>query len=214
MLQVQRTSLSLWANFRVAASGRKILLQLHTACAPAICNRRHALRFGPGHRHQPAPLCLHSLIFACYHALAGASLAGDSLHMPAPAGFACCRFCPSQGMGFSLAGLRRAISKAAASGPVFVDVCCEATRPLCAAFEAMHLPVLPVDLLQDLPLDVLSDDVFDCLVGFASQARWALCTGGPRAIRSPEFLGGLPSNTAGMQSRVESSRALLERCVH
>ena len=37
--------------------------------------------------------------------------------------------------------------------------------------------------------------------------------GGLKAIRSPEFLGGLPSNTPEMQSRVLSSRALLHRCV-
>ena len=123
----------------------------------------------------------------------------------------------------------KAISEVAASGSrIFVDVCCGATRPLCAAFEVMQLPVLPVDLLQDLPLDVLSDDVFDCLLRlcFAGQvglmhasppcknySRLKLRPGGPRAIRSPEFLDGLPSNTAEMQSRVTSSRSLLQRCV-
>ena len=121
------------------------------------------------------------------------------------------------------------ISAAAASGPrIFVDVCCGGTRPLCVAFEALHLPVLPVDLLQDSPLDILSDDVFDCLLRlcFSGQvglmhasppckeySRLKLRPGIPKAIRSPEFLGGLPSNTPEMQSRVLSSRALLHRCV-
>ena len=43
-----------------------------------------------------------------------------------------------------------------------MDLCCGATRPLCSAFEALQLPVLPVDVLQDVPLDLMSDDVFDC----------------------------------------------------
>ena len=115
----------------------------------------------------------------------------------------------------------RAVSNATISGSrVFVDVCCGATRPLCAALEALHLPVLPVDLLQDSPLDVLSDDVFDCIIRlcFSGQvglmhasppckeySRLKLRPGGPKAIRSPEFYE--------MQSRVTASRTLLERCV-
>ena len=121
------------------------------------------------------------------------------------------------------------VSAAAASGPrIFVDVCCGGSRPLCVAFEALRLPVLPVDLLQDSPLDILSDDVFDCLLRlcFSGQvglmhasppckeySRLKLRPGGPKAIRSPKFLGGLPSNTPEMQSRVLSSRTLLHRCV-
>ena len=100
----------------------------------------------------------------------------------------------------------RVVSNAAASGArIFVDVCCGATRPLCAAVEAMRLPVLPVDILQDSPLDVLSDDVFDCLIRlcFSGQvglmhasppckeySRLKLRPGGPKAI-GPLVLGGV-----------------------
>ena len=92
----------------------------------------------------------------------------------------------------------------------------------------MHLPVLPVDFLQDVPLDVSSDDVFDTVIRlcFSGQvglthasppckeySRLKLRPGGPAAIRSPEFLDGLPSNFPETQSRVRSSRALFERCV-
>ena len=44
-------------------------------------------------------------------------------------------------------------------------------------------------------------------------SRLKLRPGGPKAIRTPEFLGGLPTNTAEMQSRVTSSQTLLQRCV-
>ena len=47
---------------------------------------------------------------------------------------------------------------------LFVDVCCGATRPLCKAFESQGLPVLALDLLQDVPLDIMRDEVFDSLL--------------------------------------------------
>ena len=40
--------------------------------------------------------------------------------------------------------------------------------------------------------------------------RWP---GGPKAIRSPSFLNGLPDNTAEQQSRVVQSQRILYRCV-
>ena len=47
------------------------------------------------------------------------------------------------------------------------------------AFEALHLPVLPVDLLQDSPLDILSDDVFDGLLRLCFSGQVGLMHASP-----------------------------------
>ena len=216
---------SLWINFDCKklphrdsqnARGRVIDTNRRPCCFPA--SALHATMPWQGHRWLvTAYTCQH---VPALSASASALLRGWGFPLPQPVAV------PEKLPSSAEVGI---ISAAAASGPrIFVDVCCGGTRPLCMAFEALHLPVLPVDLLQDSPLDILSDDVFDGLLRlcFSGQvglmhasppckeySRLKLRPGGPKAIRSPEFLGGLPSNTPEMQSRVLSSRALLHRCV-
>ena len=238
MPQGRRTSLSLWGISRVGAVQDAQASRVPPPAAvpgmPQVLgqvldtNRRpcsfpasalHATMPWQGHRWLvTAYTCQH---LPCLSASASAVLRGWGFPLP-PSVSSPVAPIPSSAES-------RAVSNATASGSrIFVDVCCGATRPLCAAFEALHLPVLPVDILQDEPLDVLSDDVFDCLIRlcFSGQvglmrasppckeySRLKLRPGGPKAIRSPEFLGGLPTNTAEMQSRVTASRTLLQRCV-
>ena len=85
-----------------------------------------------------------------------------------------------------------------------------------------------MDLLGNESLDLLCDSTYDDLLRFGilggdqicprlppckEYSRLKLRPGGPSAVRTPEHLGGLPSNTPAQQSRVISSQKLLYRSV-
>ena len=110
----------------------------------------------------------------------------------------------------------------------FLDICCGATAPLCVAMGKAGIHHVCVDALGEEPLDLLCDKTYDslmrlCFSGVVVMAhaappckeysRLKLRPGGPKAIRSPSFLNGLPDNTAEQQSRVVQSQRILYRCV-
>ena len=100
--------------------------------------------------------------------------------LPLPNASAGTRISPACPQSFPPSAELQHISQKPVGGcRMFVDVCCGSTRPLCAPFEAMHLPVLPVDLLQDVPLDLLSDDVFDTVIRLCFSGQVGLMHASP-----------------------------------
>ena len=110
----------------------------------------------------------------------------------------------------------------------FLDICCGATAPLSVAMGKAGIQHICVDALGEEPLDLLCDKTYDslmrlCFSGVVVMAhaappckeysRLKLRPGGPKAIRSPSFLNGLPDNTAEQQARVTQSQRILYRCV-
>ena len=84
-----------------------------------------------------------------------------------------------------------------------------------------------VDLLGAEPLDILQDKTYDSLLRLAFSglvrcahashpcrdcSRLKLRPGGPPAIRTPEYLDGVPSNNPAQQVWVLSSQKMLYRC--
>ena len=110
----------------------------------------------------------------------------------------------------------------------FLDLCCGASAPLSSSLAHVGIHCLQVDLLAAEGLDMLSDATYDSLLrlAFSGVVRYAhasppcrdysrlkLRPGGPAAIRTPEFLNGVPGNSTAQQERVMSSQKLLYRCV-
>ncbi|CAE7644829.1 unnamed protein product, partial [Symbiodinium sp. CCMP2456] len=110
----------------------------------------------------------------------------------------------------------------------FLDVCCGANAPLSDQLRLSGIQCVCVDALGSEPLDLLEDSTYDSilLLAFSGVVRMAhaappckeysrlkLRPGGPRAIRSPEFLNGLPENTTEQQQRVLTSQKLMYRSV-
>lgn len=110
---------------------------------------------------------------------------------------------------------------------IFVDICSGADKPLTTAVEARGLPALAIDLLVDPRMDLLDDSFYEQLlrlcgsgvVGYTGAAP--SCTeysllklrpGGPRAIRTPEMMDGVPGLTISEQQRLQDSAQLLDRC--
>ena len=100
--------------------------------------------------------------------------------------------------------------------------------PLSSAFLRLGASVLPVDLLCEHPLNLLEDCVYEQLlaVAFSGQvflahaapsckeySRLKLRPGGPSALRTPEFLNGVPGLSPQQQDTVRFSRELFVRCI-
>ena len=118
-------------------------------------------------------------------------------------------------------------AKSVASG-FFLDICCGANAPLSTSLRAYGVQCVCVDALGSEPLDLLNDKTYDSLLRLAfsgivrmahaappckEYSRLKLRPGGPRAIRSPDFLNGFPDNTQAQQQRVEVSQRLMYRSV-
>ena len=114
------------------------------------------------------------------------------------------------------------------SSGFFLDICCGATAPLSSALGKAGVSHICIDALGEEPLDLLCDQTYDTLMRLCfsgsiimahaappckEYSRLKLRQGGPKAIRSPSFLNGLPDNTAEQQSRVVQSQRILYRCV-
>ena len=115
------------------------------------------------------------------------------------------------------------------SGKFFLDVCSGVTRPLSMAILEHGHPVLSFDTLLDSSMDILSDAAYEDLLRVAASgqvgygaASPSCCEynrlklrddGGPKALRSPEHLSGLPNLTAWELQRVQESFLMLSRCV-
>ena len=114
-------------------------------------------------------------------------------------------------------------------GRIFLDICSGTTRPLSVAVLALGCDVLSFDILLDESMDLLRDDSYEQLlrlcssgqVGYGSASpacchysRLKLRPGpGPKALRTPEALQGVPGlNSADLQ-KVQESYLMLSRCV-
>ena len=114
-------------------------------------------------------------------------------------------------------------------GRIFLDICSGTTRPLSVAALALGCDVLSFDILLDESMDLLRDDSCEQLLrlcssgqvdyGSASPAcchysRLKLRPGpGPKALRTPEALQGVPGlNSADLQ-KVQESYLMLSRYV-
>ena len=121
------------------------------------------------------------------------------------------------------------ILKTVPSGKFFLDVCSGVTRPLSTAVLEHGHSVLSFDVLLDSSMDILSDAAYEDLLRVASSgqvgygaASPSCCEysrlklrndDGPKALRSPEHLSGLPNLTPWELQRVQESFMMLSRCV-
>ncbi|CAE7896988.1 Plscr3, partial [Symbiodinium necroappetens] len=110
----------------------------------------------------------------------------------------------------------------------FLDVCCGANAPLSESLRKSGIQCICVDALGSEPLDLLDDKTYDSILRLAfsgtvrmahaappckEYSRLKLRPGGPRAVRSPDFLNGFPENTQSQQQRVEISQKIMYRSV-
>ena len=110
---------------------------------------------------------------------------------------------------------------------IFLDICSGSNRPLSKAILAQGGDVCSVDILLCQDYDLLNDAFYLKLLCLAASGRiaYAACSpscneysvlklkpGGPPALRSQEFLDGLPNLTADQLSRVQNSHLMLFRC--
>ena len=114
-------------------------------------------------------------------------------------------------------------------GRIFLDICSGTTRPLSVAALALGCDVLSFDILLDESMDLLRDDSYEQLlrlcssgqVGYGSASpacchysRLKLRPGpGPKALRTPEALQGVPGLNSADLTKVQESYLMLSRCV-
>ena len=111
---------------------------------------------------------------------------------------------------------------------IFLDICSGSERPLSRAIQHLGLPSLAIDILIDQRMDILDDFFYEQLlrlcgsgvVGYAgaspSCTEYSLLKlrpGGPRPIRTPEMVEGLPNLSSEEQQRLQDSASLLDRSV-
>ena len=112
---------------------------------------------------------------------------------------------------------------------IFLDICSGVDAPLSSAVSKLGFPALSVDLLVDSRMDLLDDSFYEQLlrlcgsgvVGYSAASP--SCTeysllklrpGGPKAIRTPDMLSGVPNLTPEETQRLQDSATLLYRCVN
>ena len=111
---------------------------------------------------------------------------------------------------------------------IFLDICSGATRPLSAAILANNGSVMSFDILLDQRMDLLNDQSYEQLLrictsgqvayGAASPScahysRLKLHRPGPKALRTPEALNGVPGLTSTELLQVQESYMMLFRTV-
>ena len=112
--------------------------------------------------------------------------------------------------------------------PFFLDICAGAGSPLSLAFLEQGVPCLSIDILIDTNMDLLQDDFFEHLLRICTSRQVALAHAappckeysrlkllprGPKALRTPAFLNGLPDLSASQALRVQESHLVFVRCV-
>ena len=113
-------------------------------------------------------------------------------------------------------------------GKIFLDICSGATRPLSKAILAQHGDVLAFDILLDSRMDLLNDQSYEQLLRICSSgqvaygaaspscahySRLKLHRPGPKALRTPEAMQGVPGLTSAELLQVQDSYMMLFRCV-
>ena len=112
---------------------------------------------------------------------------------------------------------------------IFLDICAGVLRPLSQALLAYHCDVISFDILLHDHMDLLADDSYEALLkisasgaiayGAASPAcaqysRLKLrADAGPKALRTPEHLQGVPGLTPHELAKVQMSYTMLSRCL-
>ena len=132
-------------------------------------------------------------------------------------------------MKFTMQASVSSLHFAVPEGRIFLDICSGSTRPLSAAVLALGCDVLSFDILLDASMDLLRDDSYEQLlricssgqVGYGSASpacchysRLKLRPGpGPKALRTPDALQGVPGLNSHDLQKVQESYLMLSRCV-
>ncbi len=110
----------------------------------------------------------------------------------------------------------------------FLDMCAGASRPLSSAILALNGDVCSFDILLHSSDDLLSDTAYERLLRLASSgliaygcgspacrdySRLKLRPNGPKALRTPGHLNGVPGLTADEMQRVRDSACMLSRTI-
>ncbi|MCV6575189.1 MAG: hypothetical protein OIF58_05590, partial [Cohaesibacter sp.] len=112
---------------------------------------------------------------------------------------------------------------------IFLDICAGSTRPLSQAVLALGGDTLSFDVLLDSSMDLLQDESYEQLLRICSSgqvrygsaapacshySRLKLLPGpGPRALRTPEALQGVPGLSSYELLQVQESYLMLCRCI-
>ena len=106
---------------------------------------------------------------------------------------------------------------------IFLDICSGATRPLSSAILAQHGDVLSFDILLDQRMDLLNDGSYEQLLRICSSgqvaygaaspscahySRLKLHRPGPKALRTPEFLDGVPGLSSAELLNIAGTRII------
>ena len=114
-------------------------------------------------------------------------------------------------------------------GRIFLDLCAGVTRPLSKAVLDLGGDILSFDILLDEKMDLLHDSTYEQLlrlcssgqVGYGSASpacahysRLKLLPGpGPKALRTPDSLQGVPGLNSYELQQVQESYLMLSRCI-
>ena len=111
---------------------------------------------------------------------------------------------------------------------LFLDICSGATRTLSSAILARHGTVLSFDILLDPRMDLLNDQSYEQLLRICSSgqvaygaaspscahySRLKLHQPGPKALRTPEAMQGVPGLSSAELLQVQESYMMLFRAV-
>ena len=109
---------------------------------------------------------------------------------------------------------------------IFLDICSGSTRPLSQAILNLDGDVLSFDILLHDLMDLLADESFEHLLRICSsgKVRYAgaspacahysrLKPGGPRALRTPDQLDGVPGLTPSETLQLQESYLMLSRVI-
>ena len=111
---------------------------------------------------------------------------------------------------------------------IFLDICCGVNSPLSNAVKLFHGDFMRFDILVHTTDDLLNALCFEqllrvCASGIVAYAaaspsccqysRLRLLPNGPPAVRTPQFLDGIPGLSGHELLRVQESSIMLERCI-
>ena len=115
-------------------------------------------------------------------------------------------------------------------GRFFLDICAGVTRPLSSACHAKGLNIFSFDILLDSSLDLLNDDAYEQLLRVCSSGQVAYAAGspscnqysrlklrndgGPKALRTPEHLDGVPGLSSAEVLKLQESYTMLSRVIN
>ena len=112
--------------------------------------------------------------------------------------------------------------------PFFLDVCAGAQAPLSTALQRLGVSTLAIDPLLDSGMDLRNDAFFDHLLRICASksvalahaappcgeyTRAKLLPNGPKALRTPAALNGVPGLSSGDALKVQESHLVFTRCV-